>query len=92
MDYFELICETCDETFKPFLGDRPGELLHPHGFDDHELCRGRDCDCRNQDTAVAAVRAFHQNHAGHSLAERIYQRGEQPCAQQEKQPCSPTTR
>jgi hypothetical protein len=84
----QLFCLTCKEPFLPFLATDPGELLYPHGYDDHESCRGRECDCRGQDRAVESIRSFHQVHAGHSLTERVYQHGEQPCAQQGENVCS----
>lgn len=87
MEYFQLICEDCQAACG-MLSTEPGELIGTYDPGHGYGCRCGECD----QPGVRYVLTFKDRHAGHSLAERIYQPGAQPGDQQEKESPCPATR
>lgn len=87
MEYVQLICEDCQAACG-MLSTEPGELIGTYDPGHGYGCRCGECD----QPGVRYVLTFKDRHAGHALAERIYQPGDQPGDQQEKESPCPATR
>jgi hypothetical protein len=59
--YYQLVCKTCDEIFKPMLATSPDELLYP----DYEAT-AEEAGTMNADS----LRSFHERHRECALTTR----------------------
>ena len=63
MEYHQIYCNTCQDTFKPLVATSPSELLHP----DYDECERVAGVCNAE-----SLQAFHHIHQGpgHELKTR----------------------
>lgn len=72
MTYYQLRCETCQETHLPLMATEPGELLYPD-YDRTCPCCGATARYDEIHTGptmlLEGLECFHRKHRGHNLIE-----------------------